>query len=268
MKQLLLLLVLAPFWSISQICDIDYSQTSTGIYPDTMPLGYVNQTYNEDITFVMPLDTSGFPFLNFHIQSIALPIGLDWECNNSASNCNYDPQVDQYGCVNVFGTPLLAGQYQVDVSVIADLSIAQGIPTTFSVFLEILPDTASTFNNGFTMIGANGCAPHTVEFVNNNPGLLAYEWDFGNGNASTLENPTPQVYTSAGDYPIIYTAWNNLDTIDVYTFTGLTIQSMSGYGGGFPSFDDADAYFIIKDGSGAVFSQSGIIADTEPAVSW
>lgn len=268
MRQLLLILVLAPVWSLAQICDIDYTQTAPGIYPDTMPVGYVNQPYNEDITFVLPLDTMGFPFTNFHIQSIALPIGLDWECNNSAGNCDYDPQVNQYGCVNVDGTPLLAGQYQVDVTVIADLSIAQGIPTTFSVFLEILADTASTSNNGFTMIGANGCASHTVEFINNNPGLLAYQWDFGNGNASTVENPVPQVYNAAGDYPVSYTAWNNLDTIDVYTLTGLNIQSMTGYGGGFPSFDDADAYYIIKDASGAVFSQSGVIADTEPPVSW
>jgi hypothetical protein len=43
---------------------------------------------------------------------------------------------------------------------------------------------------------------------------------------------------------------------------------MTGYGGGFPSFDAADAFYIIKDGTGAIFSQSGIIADTDPAVSW
>lgn len=256
-----------PVFGMTQVCTIDYSQTVPGIYPDTMPTGYVGSPYNEDITFVLPLDTSGIPFLNFHILSIALPVGLSWECSNFASNCDYDPAVSQYGCVNVQGIPLLAGQYQVDVTVIADLSIASGIPTTFSVYLEILPNNVPVSNTGFSMIGASGCFPQTVDFANNNPGLLAYTWDFGNGNFSTAENPSPQIYPTPGDYIVNYEAWDNLDTTHVYTLTDVTIQSMSGYGGGFPSYDDADSYYIILE-NGALFSSSSIIADTDPPVSW
>jgi len=267
LKHFLLILYLIPIFGITQVCNIDYSQTAPGIYPDTLPTGYVGATYNEDITFVLPLDTMGYDFLNFHILSIALPVGLAWECNNSASNCNYDPQVNQYGCVNVYGTPLLAGQYQVDVTVIADLTIVSGLPTTFSVFLEILPSNVPTSNTGFSMIGANGCFPLTVEFTNNNPGLLAYAWDFGNGNQSTTENPSPQVYSTPGDYVVTYSAWNALDTIHVYTLTDVAIQSMSGYGEGFPSYEDADSYYIILE-NGSLFSQSSIITNVDPPVSW
>lgn len=253
--------------SNAQICTIDFTQTVPGIYPDTMPVGTVNQFYDEDITFVLPLDTQGFDFTNFHILSIALPVGLSWECNNSASNCDYDPQVSQYGCVNVYGTPLLAGQYNVDVTVIADLTVASGIPTSFQVYMEILPANVGTTNNGFSMLGSAGCSPQTVEFTNNNPGLLAYAWDFGNGNASTAENPTPQIYSTPGDYQVNYQAWSNLDTLDIYTLTNVNIQSMSNYGGGFPSFEAADAYYIIYE-NGSIFNQSGVIADTDPPVSW
>ncbi len=266
-KQMLLLVFLFPFLGSAQICTIDFSQTAPGIYPDTMPDGYVSQFYDEDITFVMPLDTQGFDFTNFHILSISLPVGLSWECNNSASNCDYNPQVNQYGCVRVFGTPLLAGLYNVDVSVVADLTIASGIPTTFSVFMEILPNNIPVTNTGFSMAGATGCSPQTVTFTNNNPGLLAYSWDFGNGNTSTLENPTPQIYTTPGDYVVDYQAWSVLDTLEVYTLTNVTIQSMSNYGGGFPSNDDADAYYVIYE-NGTIFSQSGIIGNTNPPVSW
>lgn len=266
-NRLLLLLCLIPLSSSAQICTIDFNQTVPGIYPDTMPVGNVNQFYDEDITFVMPLDTQGFNFTNFHILSIALPVGLSWECNNSASNCDYDPQVNPYGCVNVYGTPLLAGQYNVDVTVIADLTIASGIPTSFSVFMEILPANVSTTNNGFGMVGAIGCTPQTVNFTNNNPGLLAYSWNFGNGNTSTAENPAPQIYTTPGDYAVNYQAWSAIDTVEVYTLTNLTIQSMSNYGGGFPAFEAADAYYIIYE-NGTIYSQSGVIADTDPPVSW
>jgi hypothetical protein len=41
----------------AQICSIDFNQSVTGIYPNTLPPGNVGQTYGTDITFVMPLDT-------------------------------------------------------------------------------------------------------------------------------------------------------------------------------------------------------------------
>ena len=266
-KRLLVIVCLLPMLGNAQICTIDFTQTVPGIYPDTMPVGTVSQFYDEDITFVLPLDTMGFDFTNFHILSIALPVGLSWECNNSASNCDYDPQANQYGCVNVYGTPLLAGQYTVDVTVIADLTVASGIPTSFSVFMEILPGSVATTNNGFGMVGAIGCTPQTVDFTNNNPGLLAYSWDFGNGNTSTAENPAPQIYTTPGDYEVNYQAWDLLDTLEVYTLTNVTIQSMSNYGGGFPSFESPDPYFIIYE-NGSIYNQSGVYADTFLPVGW
>lgn len=261
------LMLFSALYANSQICTIDYTQTQTGIYPDTLPAGYVSQAYSTDITFVMPLDTMGYDFTNFHILSVSLPVGLSWECNNVANDCNYNPQVSQHGCVNIFGTPLLAGSYNVDVTVLADLTVLQGYPFTFQIYLEILPNNVSTTNNGFSMTGSTGCSPITVDFTNNNPGLLSYWWDFGNGNISTLENPVPQVYTTPGDYLVQYKAYDNLDIIDVYTLTDLTINSMSNYGGGFPSYEAADAYFILKENGNTIY-QSNIIGDQDPTVSW
>jgi hypothetical protein len=248
-------------------CTIDYTPTATGIYPDTLPTGYVGQTYDTDITFVMPLDTLGYDFTNFKILSVSLPVGLSWECNSAANGCNYNPQVSQYGCVNIAGTPLLAGQYSVEVTVIADLTIVQGYPFTFQIYLEILPSNVTTSNDGFTMVGASGCSPITVDFTNNNPGLLAYNWNFGNGNISTSENPAPQVYNAPGDYVVNYTAYGNLDTVYVYTLTNVTVNSMSNYGNGFPSFDVADTYIRVRE-NGNIIYQSSVIGNTNPAVSF
>jgi hypothetical protein len=266
-KLLFLILALTPVFAHTQVCTIDYTQTQTGIYPDTLPVGYVGQPYDTDITFVMPLDTLGYDFTNFYIMSVSLPVGLNWECNNVANNCNYNPQISQYGCVNISGTPLLAGVYPIYVTVIADLTVVQGYPFQFQIYMEVLPSNVSTSNNGFSMTGAAGCSPITVDFTNNNPGQLAYLWDFGNGNVSTLENPVPQVYNAPGDYIVEYTAWNNLDTTNVYTLTNVGISAMSNYGGGFPSFENADAYFILKENGTAVY-QSSIIGDQNPPVSW
>jgi len=240
----------------AQVCTIDYSQTQVGIYPDTLPTGYVGQPYSTDVTFFMPLDTMGYDFTNFHILSVSLPVGLNWQCNNNTSNCDYNPQVSQYGCVNISGTPLLAGVYSVYVTVLADLTVVQGYPFQFQIYMEVLPSNATSSNDGFTMTGGSGCSPITVDFSNNNPGLLAYSWDFGNGNISTLENPAPQVYNAPGDYIVHYEAYSNLDTIQVNTLTGVTVTSMSGYGEGFPSYEDPDVWVKVTENVSIIFTSS------------
>ena len=253
--------------SHAQICSIDYNQSTTGIYPDTLLPATVGQTYSADVTFVMPLDTLGYDFSNFHILSVALPVGLSWQCNNASSNCDYNPQVSQHGCVHISGTPLLAGQYSIDVTVLADLSIIQGYPFTFQLFMEVLPNTSSVSNNGFDMIYSSGCAPITVNFTNNNPGFANYIWNFGNGNISYSEQPAPQVFVNPGEYIVQYAAYGNQDTTHVYTLSNVQINSMSNYGNSFPSFDNADTYFKLLQNGTLVF-QSSIIGDQNPPVQW
>lgn len=268
MKNLLACLSFCFFCSVhAQICNIDFSQTTTGIYPDTLPSGNVGQAYGSDITFVMPLDTLGYNFTNFHILSVSLPVGLSWQCNNNLNNCDYNPQLSQYGCVHISGTLLLAGQYTIDVTVIADLTIVQDYPFTFQIYMEVLPSTTSVSNNGFEMTGSSGCAPITVNFTNNNPGMLSYFWDFGNGNISSNETPAPQVFTSPGAYIVNYMAWNNQDTTDVYTLTNVHINNMSNYGNSFPSYENADAYFKLFQ-NGIQIYQSSIIGDQNPPIEW
>jgi hypothetical protein len=268
MKNLLASLFSCLIYSFqAQICNIDFGQTATGIYPDTLPPGTVGQTFSSDMTFVMPTDTMGYDFTNFHILYVSLPVGLSWQCNNTANNCDYNPQLSQHGCVHINGTPLLAGQYTIDVTVIADLTVIQGYPFTFQIFMEVLPSTTNVSNNGFDMTGSSGCAPITVNFTNNNPGMLSYYWNFGNGNISLSENPVPQVYTIPGDYLVYYTAWNSVDTTDVYTLTNLNINNMSNYGNSFPSYENADAYFKLFQ-NGIQIYQSNIIVDQNPPVQW
>ena len=256
-----------PFILGAQICNIDYTQTQVGIYPDTLPNATVGTPYNQDITFVMPTDTLGYAFTNFHILSVALPVGLSWTCNNNTTNCDYNPQLSQHGCVNVHGTPLLAGSYTIDVTVLADLTILSGYPFMFQIHMDVLPSNTVISNNGFTLVGAPSCAPALVNFTNNNPGLSQYYWDFGNGNVSYAENPGPQYYPNPGTYAVSYTAFANLDTTHIYTLNNLNISSMSNFGGGFPSYENADAYFKLFE-NGQLYYQSTIIGDQNPPVQW
>ena len=81
---------------------------------------------------------------------------------------------------------------------------------SFSLPLEVLPDTSTSNNIGFSMVGGAGCSPIQVSFTNNNSGMASYLWDFGNGNMSNAENPTPQIYNSPGAYVVSYEAYLQL----------------------------------------------------------
>ena len=245
------------FSSVSKSqCSIDYTYypigANYGLDPDSLPDGYVGQFYDEDMTFFLPLDTIDggvtVTFEDFHITSISLPLGLTWECNNSANSCHYDPAVIQYGCVKISGYALIPGAYDVEVNLVATHSLSALVGTeniSFILPLTILPDTSTSSNAGFAMTNPSGCTPITVSFANNNTGMLSYFWDFGNGNTSNLAQPVDQIYTQAGQYIVQYSAVQTnpvyfLESIEVVTGT-CTDNFATG---------DVDLFYIISTSSG------------------
>jgi PKD repeat protein len=219
MKRFLTIIFFSLFAAVfvNAQCSIDYTYypvgANYGLYPDSLPDGYVGHFYDEDMTFFLPLDTIDggvtVTFTDFHITSISLPLGLTWECNNSANSCHYDPAVTQYGCVNVSGFALMPGIYDVEVNLVATHSLSALVGTeniSFILPLEILPDTSTASNAGFAMTNPSGCGDITVGFTNNNTGMLSYYWDFGNGNSSVSSQPVDQIYSQPGQYIVQYSA--------------------------------------------------------------
>tara|TARA_B110000037_G_scaffold143149_1_gene161932 strand:+ start:2857 stop:4623 length:1767 start_codon:yes stop_codon:yes gene_type:complete len=264
----LISLSLNVFISFTQ-CVVDSSYTVPGIYPNPLPDGFVGQQYSEDITFVMPLDTMGAIIQNFEIVSIGLPVGLNWVCNNPTNS--YNPQNNQYGCINVYGIPLLLGQYNVNVSVLVDVVSAgqniDNIPIDFPITFNI--DNPTLGNTGFSSSQILGCIPLDVNFTNNNPGLLQYFWDFGNGQTSSLENPLTQTYNQVGDFPVYFEGYSNLDTTDLYTLTSVTINSISGgWGPEYIPFlytsNKPDPYFILRENGNLIYQSSFVLNDNGP----
>ena len=200
-------------------------------------------------------------FTDFHIVSINLPLGLTWQCNNSSNGCHYDPSVDQYGCVNVSGIPLQAGTYSVDVELIATHNLSSIVGTeniAFNLPLVVLPDTSVINNAGFAMLGSSGCAPIQVSFENNNPGMLSYFWDFGNGNTSTLPQPVDQIYTTPGNYVVHYSAVQS----DALYFLE-SIEVVSGGCSDNILIGDVDLLYDISTSTGVIQSLSASNAITQ-----
>jgi len=265
MKRILLSLAftITGFLAFAQ-CSIDSTQTDPGIYPDTLLPATVNQPYTQDITFVMITDTMGITITNFNIANITgLPVGMTWQCNNFANGCNYDPSQSIYGCVNLSGTPLIAGVYNATVTVIATLQVLGDQTISYTLPFTVLPDTVS--NPGFSMTNSSGCLPLSVTFVTNNPGQASYLWDFGNGIQSTLENPPIQTYNAPGDYVVTQTVTANGSP--QYFLTDITVASIpDNYGA---PVDVPDMYFYLYDSQGnQIYDSHPSVSNTNAPLSW
>ena len=69
----------------------------------------------------------------------------------------------------------------------------------------------------------NGCAPLTVTFNGSlliaDTSAINWQWDFGNGNSSSLQNPPAQIYTNPTTYTIQLIATNSTGCKDTVTKT-------------------------------------------------
>ncbi|MFM7079813.1 MAG: T9SS type A sorting domain-containing protein [Bacteroidota bacterium] len=260
---LLCLSTLTCYVSYSQ-CVPNTSFSGAGIYPDTLPDATAGIPYDEDVTFVMLTDTLGLTIYDYQITNISgLPIGLSWQCNNIQSGCVYDPAVSLYGCVKIFGSPVVPGTFTFTVTVVADVQLAGAQTINFDRPLTVLP--ANVSNPGFAMTNNVGCAPLTVSFTNNNPGQASYAWDFGNGLQSNVENPPSQTYTTPGTYVVTQTVTPNI--IPDFYLTNITVTGIpNNYGG---PIDDPDPYFLLYNPSGAqIYDSRPALNGVFPPYSW
>lgn len=257
-----------------------------GLCPDIVPDATVGEAYDEDITFYIPQEVEDpgtgltVDVLQVTITAInGLPIGLDWECNNSASGCVYEPPLDppnsELGCVKICGTPVgTPGTYNVTVDVIAQV-VALGLtltqPETYEATIELLPSTTGA--STFSFSGEPDCFDnYVVDFsasIDGSPNITTYDWDFGNGNTSTDQNPPSQTYPEG-----IYTASLNTTIFD-YQLNTVNLNSMNdNWCGDVEEINlfglcvaNPDPFFIVRDASSNVIYTSSTVNDVLSA-SW
>lgn len=108
-------------------------------------------------------------------------------------------------------------------------------------------DTAYTSNNitignslvpSFTMNDSAGCGPLTIQFDCTVPGAVTWNWDFGDGTTSSLDNPV-HTYSNPGSYTIALAVTTtsgcngsvslpNLVTVDAMPVVNFTVLQDSG----------------------------------------
>lgn len=219
---LLLVMIVGMSYSASAQCpactvNIPFPMPVDTIYLDTFPPGQKGQAYLQELTFRLPQTTtpiaaldptvpSGLALTSVTITNVTgLPLGMNYILDR-ALPATYSSSTPRDGCVTLCGTPTQSGLFTIflDVEVIVGGAISQS--AQFPLEFLVLPDSAA----GFAVNVSQGCDSLWVNVSNNilsggNPNF-SYDWDFGNGQTSSLENPDSILYSDTGTYVIQYQA--------------------------------------------------------------
>jgi PKD repeat protein len=115
-------------------------------------------------------------------------------------------------------TYVFGGTYNVT------LTISNAVGNISMVKAEYIAVAEQTPVADFTGTPLSGTAPLTVQFTDLSTGSpTSWEWDFGDGGTSTVQNPSHQ-FTSAGTYTVSLTAANPVGS-DTETKTGYVVVS-------------------------------------------
>lgn len=248
------------------------------ICPDTLPDGMAGQPYDEDVSFWMPTNFND-PGTGLAVtldvlvvvDMVGLPFGLDWQTNALADNTYYpssNPPATEYGCAKICGTPVFPGTYYTTVYIHAEVGTVVGTQVTddsFIIPLTILPDTSGTAS--FSIINSIGCGSVTASFLTNIPSNgqngYSYNWNFGNGLTSNLENPPDQTYNTPGTIPVSCST-----VVDTLGFNYLTNITVLGGSCNDSPFSSPDFYVKVFDPSSTLVYQSAAVVDQNPPVSF
>lgn len=196
-------------------CVINMSCTGTEptLCPAALPNGMQGQYYDQDLTFFLPQQfTDAGSGTTVTMQQIVvtgisgMPSGLFWTTSspNNTFVVTSDPN-SQRGCAKVCGTPAIPGTFNATVSVLATVNTIIGVQTVNQSFiLPLTIDPAAGGNPYFSFNPSSGCGTASVTYqalLNlGSPQVTQWEWDFGNGNTATGQNPPVQNYNAPGEY--------------------------------------------------------------------
>ena len=96
-----------------------------------------------------------------------------------------------------------AGNYSVNLTV----SNENGTNSTSALIIVSEKTAAILPVANFSSNVSKGYAPLSVQFTDLSENATEWEWDFGDGNSSTEQNPV-HTYTSAGNYTVNLTVSN------------------------------------------------------------
>ena len=227
------------------------------ICPESLPAATTGEFYEETITFFMPADVvdpgSGVSASLNSVTVTAItgvPLGLTVTLDEP--DAVYEPSNGQTsGCASICGEPVLAGIYDMVISISALASafgIEQVVNESFAYVLVVEEGAGGT--GTFTFAPTNGCDSLWASFgaylVGGPNQITTYGWDFGNGITSSNSSVDSVLFDETGSYDVV------LQTVIAdQILTQVTLNSTAGGGWDDGWSPDPDPYFILSDANGS-----------------
>lgn len=206
--------------SLNFYWDFGDGKSSTSINPnhDYSTYGSYNITlisttnYNCKDTLIKPVNIYPLPLADFQVDDVPYQIVAKFYDNSTISSGNIDTWNWSFGDGNfsnvqnpeyLYASP---GSFLVNLTVNSDFGCSQSIAKN----INISPIPNANF------IAENVCFGNVMSFDNQTTilsGSLSYNWDFGDGNNSVLENPTHN-YGESGSYTVTLIATSVLSGKD------------------------------------------------------
>ena len=160
---------------------------------------------NADFNFTPPIvcNSGSVQFNNASTSADAIT-AYAWDFGDGNTAATANP-------VHFYSTP---GLYFPSLKVTTAFGCSDSIISSIPVRIVASPQGQLTQT-------ANGCTPVTVTFTGSlavpDTSSVTWQWNFGNGNSSSLPNPPAQTYSVAGTYPVTLFVTNSSGCVDTVT---------------------------------------------------
>lgn len=128
---------------------------------------------------------------------------FEWDLGNGNTFTGQDPPNETY----------ITDQADSTYYVQLIMTSAEGCMDSAETIITVHPLPVANY----TSLPDTACAGETIAFLNNSSGAVSYEWDFGDGNTSTLNSPS-NVYNITGDITTQLVAFTTFGCTDTLQF--------------------------------------------------
>lgn len=160
-------------------CGYVVDSSKVKVYPQPTPILEAPKKFCED------------SLVQFNNKSVGT-LGSLWDFGDGSTSALKDP-------LHAFQKP---GKYMVKLTVYADTT---GCPATDSSLIEIAERPVAAFSHI-----PDACVPASVQMTNQSTGADYFAWTFGNGDVSSVPDPTV-AYKKDGTFQICLVAYDNED---------------------------------------------------------
>jgi PKD repeat protein len=187
-------------YTVDGLYDIELIvESSSGCF-DTLKLDTVVSVLTSTASFIADSTSGCAPlFVSFADGSLNA-VDWQWDFGDGSYSSLQNPS-------HIYSLP---GKYSVSLIV----TNANGCVDTL-----IINDYINVYGAlpNFSISTTNGCSPLTVEFTDLSLGAIDWDWNFGDGNIDSVQNPV-HVYADSGSFVVTLYAIDSVGCYSVYTY--------------------------------------------------